>query len=167
MLKTSRLLKEINSLEKIAGRFDPNKDYGGTYLTAFYFEDDFGIEHCHCTHKYFGEQPEEVVPLIIQTIDEHFNEYPEQFSQPRLWVFDDFQWFGSEKDTPVLVRSVNDDMLLELRQKLNGFAEDRFPDYKPHITLMDDQEMPHLIARPVAYCLMTGDTMLKQWKIGP
>ena len=40
---------------KIAGAYNPDEDYTGKYMTAFYFEDSHGIPHCHCTHKYFGE----------------------------------------------------------------------------------------------------------------
>ena len=168
MTKTD-LVKEISDLElKFAGKYDPiNKDYKGKYMTCFYFTTDFGIPHCHCTHKYFDTQDDEAVQKIIQTIDQYFKDNPDALTAPRKWVFDKFEMFGPEKDTPVLRRmGETTDMFPDLKQKLDAFRDEEYPVYKPHITLEQEGCPTAIVAVPVMYALVTGNRVIKSYKLG-
>lgn len=164
---TSKIRDAISYLERLAGRFDPEKkDYTGKYLTSFYLEDDFGIPHCHVTHKYLGEQTPEDLERITRLLNTYMIDHARELSEPRAWVFDQFEMFGPNQDTPVLAAEPASNMLLDLRKQLGEFREDDFPSYRPHITLPDASNVKALVAKPVKIALVSNDTILKEWPIG-
>lgn len=163
-------LKQAFALhQRIAGVYDPNEDYSGKYMTAFYFEDSRGIPYCHCTHYYLGEQDQQAVHDIIDLIDEYFAQNPPQIDSP--WSFDNFDLFGPEKDCPVMERTSKDDMLLDLRDQLAPYRKDKFPVYRPHVTLGDtvgdltiDRLRP-MTMKPIELALVSGNQKVKSWKL--
>lgn len=154
---------------RLAGAYDPDESYEGKYMTAFYFKDDQGIEHCHCTHKYLDKQSDKDVEEIIEIIDSYFKD--EKPKVDKYWYFDKFSLFGKEKDCPVMERVDTDDMMLDLKKKLAPYKEESFPTYKPHLTLgdkMDDLDLDKITAyemEPIEYALVTGDKKVKVWKL--
>jgi 2'-5' RNA ligase len=154
---------------RLAGAYNPDEDYSGKYMTAFYFKDDQGIPHCHVTHKYLDKQSDEDVEEIIEIIDSYFKDKKPKVD--KYWYFDKFSLFGKEKDCPVMERRENDDMMLDLKKDLGKFKEESFPTYKPHLTLgdkMDDLDLDMITPyemEPVEYALVTGDKKVKVWKL--
>jgi len=155
---------------RIAGAYNPDEDYSGKYMTAFYFEDTHGIPYCHCTHKYFGKQDPQAVHGIIETIENYFSGIPD-LKKDRVWEFDNFDLFGPEKDCPVMERLTKDDMFPDLKDQLEAFQKDKFPEYRPHVTLGEkvadltvDRLRP-LKMKPIEYALVTGDQKVKVWKL--
>ena len=104
-----------------AGSYNPNKDYSGKYMVAFYFKDDKGIPNCHCTHKYIGEMKEKNIPKFTKIIDKFFLNVP---LKNRTWVFDDFQLLGEQEDTPVMVSKITTDKLPNLKGLLDMLVQD-------------------------------------------
>jgi 2'-5' RNA ligase len=155
---------------RIAGAYNPDEDYTGQYMTAFYFEDDHGIPYCHCTHKYFGELDADTVPKVIEAVDQYFSGVPD-LKKDRTWVFDTFVLFGPEKDTPVMERMTKDDMFPDLKEQLEVFRTDNFPTYRPHVTLgekvqdLSVDSLRPLKMKPVSYALVTGDQKVKVWNL--
>jgi len=166
-LNSNKFWKTINW--KLAGAYDPNEDYSGKYMTAFYFEDDKGIPYCHCTHKYLGEMDPKKLPEIIKIIDEYMQDVPKK---ERTWVFDKYEVFGEEKDTPVMRRKETKDMLLGLKEDLDKIIEDKWKTYKPHITLgqkiedlSEEKKKTPLVMKPTCLALVEGDKKLKEWSL--
>jgi hypothetical protein len=129
-----------------------------TYWTCFAY-DGVHPDELHCTHKYFKDQTPETMEQIRKIIDEHFKAKP---FEPFTTRFDQVNMFGENKDVRVLRPAVDDLSLyhLDLKEKLDEFREDRFPDYCPHVTTdLDVVEMP--FAR---YCLLQGSNVLAEWK---
>lgn len=152
-----------------AGAYDPDEDYTGSYMTAFYFKDDQGIPHCHCTHKYFDKQDDDDVEEIIKIIDSYFKENKPKVD--KYWIFDKFSLFGKEKDCPVMEREDHHDMMMDLKKELEPFKEESFPTYKPHLTLGDkfedlesDKITPYEM-EPIEYALVSGNKKIKTWKL--
>jgi len=161
--------KAFEFQSRCAGAYNPDEDYTGKYMTAFYFKDDHGIEHCHCTHKYLDKQDDESVDEIIEMIDNYFKD-----KEPKVdksWHFDKFSLFGKEKDCPVMEREDHHDMMLDLKDALAPFKEETFPTYKPHITLgdkfedLDSSMITPYEMEPVEYALVSGDKKIKTWKL--
>jgi len=129
-----------------------------TYWSCFGFEDEIP-DDLHCTHKYFGEQDADTIKEITQVLDDHFKEEP--FKDINA-VFDEEDFFGEDKDVRVLSLAEDEDknkFLLDLRSKLDAFAEDRHPEYKPHVTT----DLP-IVDKPLTrYCFCQGDNILKEW----
>lgn len=154
---------------KIAGAYDPNEDYAGKYMTAFYFKDDQGIPHCHCTHKYLEKQSDEKIEDIIKIINDYFKEKKPEVD--KYWYFDKLSLFGKEKDCPVMERRVQDDMMVDLLKQLDAFRKNDFPTYKPHLTLGDKvkdltiDKIHTYKMEPIEYALVTGDKKVKTWKL--
>ena len=152
-----------------AGAYDPDEDFTGKYMLAFYFKDDQGIPHCHCTHKYLDKQSDEDVEEIIKIVDDYFKKNKPEVDSP--WYFDKFSLFGKEKDCPVMERTDTEDMMLDLKGSLNKFKEETFPTYKPHLTLgdkMDDLDVDMITPyemKPVEYALVSGNKKIKSWKL--
>lgn len=163
--------KQVRELHlRIAGAYNPDEDYTGQYMTAFYFEDDHGIPYCHCTHKYLGELDDDTVQKVIGTVDQYFKGIPD-LKKDRDWVFTDFVLFGPEQDTPVMERMTKDDMFPDLKEQLEVYRKDTFPAYRPHVTLgekvqdLNVDSLRPLKMKPTEYALVTGDTKLKVWKL--
>lgn len=154
---------------RIAGAYNPEEDYTGIYMLAFYFKDNQGIPHCHCTHKYLEKQSDENVDEIIKLIDKYFEEKNPKVED--VWIFDKFSLFGKEKDCPVMERRKTDDMFLDLKEKLNEYRKEDFPTYKPHLTLGDKlqdislEKIKKYEMEPVEYALVSGDKKIKVWKL--
>lgn len=129
-----------------------------TYWACFAFEDEVP-DDLHCTHKYFGEQDAGTLEDIKQVLGDYFKATPLTTIQAR---FDTEEFFGEDKDVRVLRLADGEDMEqfhLGLRSKLDVFAEDRFPDYKPHVTT----DLP-LVEKPLTrYCLCQGDKIIQEW----
>lgn len=154
------------SLDARLGAFDPNADYSGKYHFAFKFAEEFGIPFCHCTHKYLGRVTQEILHKATYLVDQYFVENAKDLAQPRLWRFDRFALFGPEKDTPVLERRTTEGMLLELKGQMDAMVPDKWPTYKPHITIPREYEFLKLNMKPVAYALSEGKNELRRWPMG-
>lgn len=160
---TATIMDSIAFLERLAGR---SKKADGKYYTAFHLEDDFGIPDCHVTHKYLGEQSDENLARIMPILNSYMIDHARELSEPRTWVFDQFEMFGPEHDIPVVAAEPKNNMLLDLRDQLSEFRKDDFPSYRPHITLPDASNVKALVAKPVRFALISGDTIIKEWPIG-
>lgn len=139
-----------------------SKDWSNeTYWTCFAFQDETPDE-LHCTHKFFGEQDLGVLEDIKKVIKEYFEAFPFTAIQA---CFDTEEFFGENKDVRVLRLAEDEDIEkfhLDLRAKLDAFATDRFPEYKPHVTT----DLP-LVEKPLTrYCLCQGDKILHEWRAG-
>lgn len=164
--------REIDRIQYFLEEYDPNKEFDNHVMTAFYFKDDYGIPKCHCTHKYFGKYGEdfgkEMIQGIIKTVDGH---WPNVMKKDRLWSFDSFEWFGKEKDTPVMVSKNNKNKMLDLKGMLDRLRADDWPEYKPHITLkigndnLNPRLLKPLVMNPIYYGLAMGDKIIKKWEM--
>jgi len=157
------LLKRIADLEKRAGAYDPNADYSGKYMLAFYFDDDHNLPHCHCTHHYLEKLDPTQVQDVIKVVDNYFEENPWALKQKDFWIFDSPQMFVEEHDTPVLEATPTKNMLLDLKEQLQDFKRDQFPVYRPHITLPEQGFLRFFIATPIKYALVSGDVPEHEW----
>lgn len=133
---------------------------GETYWCCFAY-DDIHPDDLHCTHKYFGEQSENTIKEIENTIAAYFARKP---FVPFQVKFDKVDWFGQDKTVRVLRPSGKDDQSpfrLDLRKELDSFAEDSYPGgYKPHVSCDEEVvDMPF-----TRYLLCQGDTILREWK---
>lgn len=136
------------------------KDWSNeTYWACFAFEDEIP-DDLHCTHKFFGEQTENMRDAILNTMENYFTKNPYQTIEAK---FDHEEFFGENKDVRVLRLEDSaslDPFLLDLRKKLDAFADDRFPGYKPHVTTDLD-----VVEKPLTrYCFCQGDKILREWK---
>lgn len=129
-----------------------------TYWTCFAYA---GVEPgaLHCTHKYLGEQQDEDLGRIQAILESYF-------ATPRkvpTVVFRREDFFGPDGDVRVL-RPESDDaswFLLDLRKRLDTFAEDDYPEIKPHVTTtLDAVMMPF-----TRYCLCQGGKILAEYPL--
>lgn len=146
--------------------FDPNKDYTGTFVYVFAFSESFGIPYCHCTHKYLGEAPPELLEVTKTLVDNYFLNRYRDLQQERLWWFDRFAQLGPERDTPVLERRNSGDMLLDLKQQLDEVIPDKWDSYRPHITVPMSYASLKLPMKPMSYQLREGAKIVKEWTFG-
>lgn len=137
------------------------KDFSDdTYWTCFAFA-DFTPDELHCTHKFFGEQSSELVEEIVKILDEYFAAQP--FSEFTV-AFTKEAFFGEDKDVRVLKPDFGKEdrevFLLDLREQLGRFAEDRFPSYQPHVTTPDRETVNLPFTR---YCLCQGGRIVREY----
>lgn len=165
-------LMELERLEYLVETYDPNKKFDNHVMTAFYFDDDYGIPKCHCTHKYFGKYGEDfgsdMIKDIVKVVDGYWGKVNRK---PRVWDFDQFELFGQEKDTPVMKSVHNKNKLLKLRAMLDALKADDWPDYKPHISIkmkpdnLNPRLLKPLVMKPIHYGLVRGDEIIKKWSM--
>lgn len=148
------------------GAFDPNKDYSGTFVYVFSFQESFGIPFCHCTHKYLGEIPPELLTVTNALVDAHFLNRWRDLQSKKLWWFDKFEMFGPEHDVPVLERRNSGDMMLDLKQQLDEVVPEKWDGYRPHITVPLSYASLKLPMKPHAYQLREGAKVVREWSLG-
>lgn len=147
------------------GAYDPTKDYSGTYMLAFYFAETFGIPYCHCTHKYLGAVPQETLCQVMSQVDQYFSARKRELAHHQLWWFDRFTHLGPD-EVPVLERRNLGGMLLDLKRELDGIVPEKWPSYRPHVTIPKEFEFMRLPMKPVAYKLVEGDKVIREWAMG-
>jgi hypothetical protein len=143
-------------------RFDnrPSVPDKPTYWTTFVFS-GHDPDDLHCTHKYFGEiDNDKKVERIIKVLDEHFEKNPFKKFTPS---FNQEEFFGEKKDVRVLrpKKFDPDKFRIGLKDKLDKIQEDKWPEYKPHVTSADLDEMKKPI---VSYAFMYGNDAIKIYK---
>lgn len=122
-----------------------------TWWTCFYYEGESPSDQ-HCTHKYFGDLEDKAVEEIKKLLVQYFDKKP---FKPFQITFNKEDFFGPEKETRVLTPTEynKENLLLDLRSKLDKFKEDNYPNYKPHVT--SDKE---ILEKPFkGFALMYGD----------
>jgi GNAT superfamily N-acetyltransferase len=104
--------------------------------SMFMFE---GVDHpdvLHVTHKYFSDSlSNSDKEQVLGILKDYFKKNP---FEPIKTVFDKIEYFGEDKDIKVL-RPKNSKLFLnDLKDKLDGIVVDKFPEYKPHVTVNDN-----------------------------
>lgn len=158
---TESEMKLGNHALKLGGLSEDAQFTRTTYWTCFAYE---GIlpDTLHCTHKYLGDQTPEAVEQITAILDAYFVTPFDTRTTPTI-IFKREEFFGPNKDVRVL-RPESDDVswfFLDLRKQLDAFAEDRYPELKPHVTTNLDAVM----APFVRYCLCQGDKILAEYQL--
>jgi len=128
-----------------------------TWWTCFYYEGAAPTDQ-HCTHKYFGDLEDQAVDEIKELLEQYFEKKP---FKPFQITFNKEDLFGPKKDVRVLTPTEynKEQVMLDLRSKLDKFKEDNFPDYKPHVTT--DKE---ILEKPFkCYALMHGDKIVTKY----
>lgn len=149
------------------GAFDPNKDYSGKYFFMFAFADDQGIPACHCTHKYLGAVSDAVLARAQKTVQRYFEANQNEFKKKQSWLFDVATMLGAADDlVPVMERDSYGGMMLKLKNELDEIVPDKFPHYRPHITVPKEHGKRALNMVPVAYELRSGDNVIQSWPMG-
>lgn len=117
----------------------------------------------HVTHKYLGSQDDEAMGLIKKDIEEFLSTFP--LPQLAFYVkFDKRDYLGPHHDVPVLRPSEPWDdpaYMLALREKLNYWNRDSYPDYKPHVTT----SYVALLMPFAYYALMCKDKIIQAWPL--
>lgn len=147
------------------GAFDPHKDYTGTYMLAFYFKNNYGIPFCHCTHKYLGQISREKLEEVTNLVDWYFDERKRELKMEQCWWFDSFTHMGPDA-VPVLERRNLSGMLLDLKDQLDRMVPEKWPSYRPHLSVPEGFGFPRLPMEPVSYKLVEGDRVIKEWAMG-
>jgi 2'-5' RNA ligase len=99
------------------------------YFTNFCFK-GYKANEFHCTHVYFGELEESIVPDIIEKIKTYFSD---QTLKQQEWIFDKRAMFGAEGDIPVLILTSKKIELYKDLKEMLKFANDEF-EFIPHVT---------------------------------
>lgn len=145
------------------------------YYTAFvmYCQDSISGEtlQLHCTHKYLGEQDDNAMSAAYNMINKHF----EKETQWPLAVFNERVWFFDHKlyrvqpveKGKVLAVSVlrsyihKSAFFPHLREELDQFRADDYPEYTPHITI---ENYPSISGQFQCYAIMSGEEILTYWR---
>lgn len=133
---------------------DKSEDHG--LCSMFLFE---GVDHpdiLHVTHQYFGKTFNDA-KAIIEILEKYFKENPFKSFTVN---FDNEDFFGADQDIRVLRPSKEDKIkfLLDLKSQLDDLYKDKFPDYKPHVTVSANVEKCHI---PITrYALVKGGDIL-------
>lgn len=120
-----------------------------------------GIDHpdiLHVTHKYF--KPFDDKEKVIEILEEYFDQHP--FEDIRE-VFDKEEFFGEEGDIRVLRPASSEKFLIDLKNKLDELEEDKWPEYKPHVTVNANTDVVDIPI--VNYVLVQADKIL--WSLRP
>lgn len=130
-----------------------------TFWTTFTFEGT-APQDLHCTHKFFGTLDDNNAREMMETIEDYFknNEFKKFYI-----VFDQEEFFGDNNETRVLTPSDKslDNFHLNLRNNLEKFKKDNYPNYKPHVTTPTLDK----VAIPITgYSLLFGSTVLKSYE---
>ncbi|MDB4330334.1 hypothetical protein N9948_01290 [bacterium] len=129
-----------------------------TFWTTFSFKGT-DPKDLHCTHKFLGEQNDPSVKKILITLDNYFSKNP--FKSFKT-VFGKEEFFGENAEVRVLTPFEYNEknFLLDLKNKLNKFMPDDYPDYKPHVTTETIKRFDFPIT---GYCLLFGNTLLRKY----
>lgn len=147
------------------GAFDPTADYTGKFCLMFRFGWITSIPDAHCTHKYFKNPTETQLQQILDAVDAYFKKNRVEIEKPKVWMFDKPSLLGEDK-TPVLERASTEGMLLDLKEQLDEIIPDKFPTYRPHITIPAQDTAKSLTLIPWYYELSTGQTVIRSWTMG-
>lgn len=129
-----------------------------TWWTCFYYEGESPSDQ-HCTHKFFGDLEDKAVEEIKKLLVQYFDKKP---FKPFQITFNKEDFFGPEKETRVLTPTEynKENLLLDLRSKLDKFKEDNYPNYNPHVT--SDKE---ILEKPFkGFALMYGDDKVLDYR---
>jgi len=114
----------------------------------------------HCTHKFFGEMEDSSVKSILSTLDKYFSKNPFKTFKT---VFNKEEFFGQDKNirviTPVFINKSN--FLVDLRDKLQKYKPDDYPEYLPHVTTETINKLDLPI---VGYAFLFGNTTLRLYE---
>jgi len=130
-----------------------------TYWTCFYYEGDTPSD-LHCTHKFLGDLEDDAVDEIKELLIQYFKKKP---FKPFQITFNTEKLFGTDKDVRVLTPTEynKENLLLDLRSKLDKYREDNYSSYKPHVTTKDKV----IIDKPFkGFALMFGDNKVLDFK---
>ncbi len=132
-----------------------SEDHG--LCSMFIFD---GVNHpdvLHCTHKYFGKDFKDT-DKVLEILKLWFKENPFKIIKES---FDKEEFFGEKNDIRVLRPESNKKFLPELKDKLEELTPDKWPEYKPHVTVsanVDKIDIPI-----VDYALVKGGKVL--WSV--
>ena len=133
-----------------------NEDHG--VCTMFMFEGCDIPDVLHCTHHYMGKGlTDKDIEKIKDILIEYFKEKPFKTISK---VFDKEEFFGENKDVRVLRPESKTGLLLDLRDQLNQLYPDKWPEYKPHVSV--SQNVDKIDAPIVNYILCKGGEILWQ-----
>jgi len=152
--KAKKIAKMI--LEAAKGPHVPDHP---TWWTCFYYDGETPSDQ-HCTHKYFGDLEDKAAEKVKELIVQYFEKKP---FKPFQITFNKEELFGPDKETRVLTPTEfnKENLLLDLRSKLDKFKEDNYPDYKPHVTTHKK-----LIEQPFkGFALMYGDNKVLDYTV--
>jgi len=130
-----------------------------TWWTCFYYDGETPSDQ-HCTHKYFGDLEDKAVEEVKKLIVQYFQKKP---FKPFQMTFNNEEFFGPEKETRVITpKEYNkDNLMLDLRSKLDKFKEDNYPDYQPHVTTHKK-----ILEKPFSgFALMFGDDKILDYTV--
>lgn len=149
-LKLKKRAKKIARLiiDAAKGKHVPDHP---TWWTCFYYAGDTPSD-LHCTHKYFGDLEDESIEKVKKSLKQYFEK---KSFKPFQVTFNKEEMFGPDKDTRVLTPTEfnKEDMLLDLKSKLDKIKADKYDTYQPHVTTDKD-----LLEKPFkGYALMFGD----------
>lgn len=125
--KASICLADLSKTTLVEG-----KSEGNSLCTMFLFDgvDVSFKDALHVTHKYFPT--DEHKDKIIEVLKSYFSE---KSFVPFVENFTELDFFGKDKDVRVLRPKSNKKFLLDLKDRLDEIEEDKWGEYKPHVSV--------------------------------